>query len=211
MELPKKELFTGNSVCLHRTIQVFFGLLAQICHTFKAQPNLVESREARKKHAEHVHKDDASCLAAFEAFAGRTLEDGGAAIAVLTPYRRRLFARWAAERGIPAKHLRLVDAESLLAIIAPNNQPEPMVAREAIGMFVRTARQIGNGEVVAVGDMASLLWREGRFDNTLRLERIWERILADEHIALLCLYDCDAKDFAPDAMARIEEIHAVGR
>lgn len=72
------------------------------------------------------------------------------------------------------------------------------------------ARAAGCERIRAFGEMVDILHRGGRLSAVLRLEELWNELLAAERIALLCAYALDPFDRAEPTrtVPRIVDVHS---
>lgn len=161
--------------------------------------------------AEHLvftYQDPASLGSQVGAWLSPTLRRGGGALLACTPGHATLARAQLRQEGIDVEACeregRLVvgDADDLLARFMvsgmPNGRAFKRVARGLLG-GIRAAS--APGPIRVWGELVDVLARRGQLDAADRLERLWNEILAEDHVELLCSYDLDALD--PGAHARV--------
>jgi len=57
-----------------------------------------------------------------------------------------------------------------------------------IGALVDGARAGTDRRVRGFGEMVALLWRGGRHEDTVKLERLWNRLCREQRVAVMCAY-----------------------
>jgi len=115
-------------------------------------------------------------------FLGDGLAEGRQAVVIATPPHRRAFADELAARGIDADdRLLLLDAEETLALFMEDGRPDAHRFKAAIGGILEP-------EARAYGEMVDLLSRAGNVDAAIRLEELWNDVVDERKIALLCAY-----------------------
>jgi hypothetical protein len=88
------------------------------------------------------------------------------------------------------------DADETLTRFMVDGMPDRAAMRAAVMSAIDTARGAGYKAVRAFGEMVDILNRRGNLAGAIRLEELWNEVLADERIALLCAYAVDAFDRA---------------
>ena len=129
------------------------------------------------------------------------LETGAAAIMIATPehveqvldlWRSQGFdPAWARERG----QMIILDAAGTLASLCRDGSPAADLFAATIEPLIVKARRFGH--VVAFGEMVGLLWAEGKHEEAVHLETLWNMLLARHPFALYCAYrmaDCAIAD-----------------
>ena len=162
-------------------------------------------------HSEHIvtfFDSDASRAAAVAAFVleARSRNEPVAVLATGTHWEAIVGA--AGDRanvfscGLADGTIAFRDAEVLLYEISRAGVPDRALFQAAIAELQRSLPQ---GRMHVYGELVDLLAARGEFDAALRLEQLWNEVLARQPIALLCGYD--ATVFAPDrATARLGSV-----
>jgi len=164
-------------------------------------------------HCLQLYDSDAALLDALEGFIATGIRQGDAIVVIATPShrteldRRLAYAGFdpaaAAERG---QYLPL-DAAELLAQFTDDGVPDEARFRRVIGdLLVRARRHYPS--VRAFGEMVGLLWADGHYASTARLEEMWSRVCHDNDLALFCAYPKAGFDAAPAFAAQIEAAHS---
>ncbi len=99
--------------------------------------------------------------------------------------------------------LVVLDSERTLGELFPDGKFSPRRFDAIVGGAMREAvsRSRSHG-VSAYGDMVDVLWRRGRLNDAVELERYWNDLQAQLPFDLYCAYDVDLfGDFDPDAVA----------
>lgn len=134
-------------------------------------------------HAVVVFDHPEKRVAATLDFIRPVVEGGGSAVVIARGDLRQ--AVHEAFPGSQGKRVFAVDAEATLALFDKNGLDEVMF-RKVIGAMMDAARDAGNGDVVAMGEMVALLAERGRMSAALTLEQFWDNIL--DGVPLLCSY-----------------------
>jgi signal transduction histidine kinase len=115
-------------------------------------------------------------------FLGGGLAEGRQAVVIATPSHRRAFADELTARGVDVDdRLLLLDAEETLALFMEDGQPDAHRFKAAVGGILEP-------EARAYGEMVDLLSRAGNVDAAIRLEELWNDVVDERKIALLCAY-----------------------
>ena len=97
-----------------------------------------------------------------------------------------------------------------LARCMAGSQPDWALFENIIGAAIGRAwpRQ-GDTGLRAYGEMVGLLWKAGQFAAAIRLEQLWNRLLAQSSFSLYCSYEIDifSKDFHPRSIDAILRAH----
>ena len=91
------------------------------------------------------------------------------------------------------------DPRPELATLMVNGQLHSERCREsAAAMIEHAAREAGGRRVAVCGDVAPNLWKEGRSDAAIQMERIWDAAVREMGTDLLCGYLMDDARLAED-------------
>ncbi|APR84871.1 Sensor histidine kinase [Minicystis rosea] len=126
-----------------------------------------------------------------------------------TAVRRHLDAA-GAQLDVATREGRVVilDAEQTLSWLLVNGTPSPRAFHNIVSAtFNMIADRFDRAPVRAYGEMVDLLWAEGRLDDALVLERLWNGFLADRPVPLLCAYRMQSRP-SDAALAAICAAHA---
>jgi KaiC/GvpD/RAD55 family RecA-like ATPase len=137
---------------------------------------------------------------------------GEAGLIIATPAHRDLFTHRLQETGIDVAkavdrtQLILEDAECCLRQVMPNGRPDRQAFLSFVSGILGRARAAGFDGARIFGEMVNLLW-DRDLEATIELEALWNAVLADEHVSLLCAYRSD--NFAPDTHRGL--LHQISR
>lgn len=107
------------------------------------------------------------------------------------------------EEALEAGRLVVLEATAALAALRSDGVVSEQRFRELVEPAWRRVSADGTRRVRAVGELVDILWQEGSREESIRLERIWERFLAPRDIRLLCAYCIRVLD---DASPMVEEV-----
>lgn len=148
-------------------------------------------------HSVHFYEDDGLFLNSLSEFVGAALGAGGACVVIATHAHRAGLAERLKTHGIDVSYLiamnRLIsrDASEVLARFLVDGRPDEERFQAAIEPELQRARNALRGRstsVVAFGEMVSILWREGRHEAAIELERLWEQLAHRHAFSLRCAY-----------------------
>lgn len=150
-------------------------------------------------HLIQAYTDDAFLTRVVADWVGTALARGDGAVIIATAAHAGMFTARLETGGVDvaaavaAGQLLLLDAERTLARFMIEGHPG---RREFLGV-VATAldhvRAAGHRTVRLYGEMVDLLW-DKQLAATLELEQLWNEVLADERLSLLCAYRIDELD-----------------
>lgn len=145
------------------------------------------------EHLLEVYKDEEAFLERLSVFIGEGIGEGEGIVVIATPeHHARVDARLRAN-GYDAEHARAsgfylsLDAAGTLARFMVDGRPDEARFEQVIGEALDLAGRDGRA-VRAFGEMVALLWGEGQLQATLRLEQLWNDLIARRKLLLLCAY-----------------------
>ena len=143
-----------------------------------------------------MYRDERVLLDAVTLFAAQGLGRNEGVILVATAsHLRALDARLEAA-DVPVYGLRTlgqlvtVPADELLATFMRDGFPHAALFEAAMMAMIHKLRSAGYAHVRVFGEMVALIWKDNLAAAT-RLEELWNGIVHDEQIALLCGYSQD--------------------
>ena len=151
------------------------------------------------QHVAQLYTDIGFLARAVARFAATGLRNGEAVIAVATLRHWRAIRRRLERDGFDLDALQdreqliVLDAEHTLAGFMTDGMPDRTRFRTEIASVIDRARTAGFGKVRAFGEMVDLL-RRTNVAATLALEELWNDVLIERGVALLCGYSLDPFD-----------------
>jgi DcmR-like sensory protein len=165
-------------------------------------------------HLIQAYTDDAFLSRVVTEYVGSGPSRREAAVIIASPAHVRLFTDGLITRGVDvpaavaAGQLLFLDAARTLARFMVEGRPDRTAFLNVIAAALRHVRSAGHGVVRLYGEMVDLLWQD-RLDATLQLEALWNEILVDERVSLLCAYRIDALDrHAQGVLRQITHCHS---
>lgn len=150
-------------------------------------------------HLIQLYTDDAFLMRAAVEYLGAGLRAGEAAFVIATPAHAGGFKRHLTDIGVDvAAALRrdqfiVADTDTCLAQFMVDGMPDRETFRTLISsVFDRIARA-GYATARLYGEMVDLLW-DHNLPATVRLEELWNEVLRERRVSLLCAYRMDTFD-----------------
>ena len=89
-----------------------------------------------------------------------------------------------------------------------DGRPDRDAFREVLGAALDPVRAAGHRTIRLYGEMVDLLWQR-QLEAALQLEELWNELLVDERLSLLCVYRIDPLDRqAHGLLRRVTHCHA---
>jgi hypothetical protein len=153
-------------------------------------------------HLVQLYTNPQSLITTVARFVERGLADGEGIVAITTRSHWTDIAAELASRGIdvPAvqasQALMVFDATDTLRRLLVDGMPDRDAMQAVVRPAIETVRRAGHARVRAFGEMVDILNRRGDLAAAIKLEELWNELLAAERIALLCAYAVDPFDRA---------------
>ena len=150
-------------------------------------------------HLVQLYNDDAFLTRSVSLFIGLGLAGGEGAVIIATPEHRELFKKSLTGAGIEVGALIereqcvFVDAETCLAHFMADGMPDRDKFVNLVMPLLARVRVAGYGKIRLYGEMVNLLW-DHNLPGTVALEELWNQVLADTRLSLLCAYRIDNFD-----------------
>jgi len=148
-------------------------------------------------HVVQLYTGDEFLIETVSRFIGRRLATGETAIVVATKAHQQGIDSQLKAWGLDTKkalaqgrYLRL-DAGETLAKLLVNGVVSEARFNEVLGGILARLRQgrgQGEGRLAIFGEMVALLWAEGKPDEAVRLEQLWNKAAQSHAFSLLCAY-----------------------
>jgi hypothetical protein len=155
----------------------------------------------------HDATDDAVLLANIGRYLAEGLVRGEVALVIATEGHRAgvpaavAKAGFAPEAALCDGQLVLLDAHETLDRLMVDGQPNPQRFTEVVGSLMRDlGARTGSRGIRAYGEMVGVLWSAERYAAAIRLEELWNALLAEGGFKLFCAYPIDVfgEGFRPD-------------
>jgi signal transduction histidine kinase len=152
---------------------------------------------AHSAHVVQFYGEDGFLLDELSRFIGTALGAGNGAVVIATKEHRDGLARrlkaWGLDTTKATEQGRYIplDAAETLTKFMLDGSPDPTLFVELVGGIISRVRAASGGEqgqVVAFGEMVSLLWNAGKPDAAIRLEQLWNELAKTHIFSLRCAY-----------------------
>lgn len=158
-----------------------------------------------RDHLVQLYEHDGFLARVVTRFLAAGLRGGEAAVVIATPEHADRFGPGLSGMGLDVAALRaagqlvVLDAAATLAEIASGDTPDGAAFTRLLTETLARVRAAGFSGVRLFGEMVELL-RARRLDAALELEALWNDLLAEQEVSLLCAYRID--NFSRDAHRR---------
>ena len=150
-------------------------------------------------HLVQLYNDDAFLTRAVSLFIGLGLAEGEGAVVIATPEHVELFtssfrsARLDVAALVSRQQLIVFDAKTCLAQFMVDGMPDRDKFLNLVMPVFARVRAAGYATIRLYGEMVNLLW-DHNMPGTVALEELWNEVLADTRLSLLCAYSIDNFD-----------------
>jgi hypothetical protein len=162
-------------------------------------------------HFVQLYTDDRFLARAVSHFIGTGLAVGEAAVIIAIPAHLALFAAHLEDvpGALDRRQLVWLEAEPSLATFMVDGMPDRVAFRALAAGMVDRVRSAGYHKIRLYGEMVDLLWPHN-LEASVRLEEMWNEVLDDEQVSLLCAYRIDNFDrYAHrSVLLRVSETHS---
>ena len=178
---------------------------------FDAIPQFEQSLGREKSgHAVQLYSDDAFLLEILTGFIGGALSAGDGALIVATRAHAHSLEQSLRQRGLDTGmairqgRYIVLDARELLPRFMVNDSVDEGRFTEVIRTALTQIRDAGpqaNRRIAVFGELVALLWAEGKMQEAIRVEKLWNKLAEEHRFFLLCAYPVtgfsDEKDIQP--------------
>lgn len=166
---------------------------------------------ADREHVAFMYERSAELRPAIGSWLAPILQRGGGALLICRTEHAALAREELATLGVRVEtceiegRLVILDAERTLASFMKDGMPVGALFKRTARGILRQMRQVtAPGPIRAWGEMVDILTHEGDLDAAHRLEQLWNEIVAESDVHLLCTYSLDALDPATHAKALLD-------
>jgi hypothetical protein len=165
-----------------------------------------------KRHDVQFYDDDQQLATSIGRYLAEGIRFAQPAIVIATPQHRRAFAAVMRTLGVDVEGLHdsqlvWLDARETLSAFMQGHRPDAELFEATVGNVFE--KLIGTRHYVTVrayGEMVDVLWRDGKQDAAIELEKLWNDLASKYSFSLLCAYDKHCVADTAD-MARIAHVH----
>ena len=178
---------------------------------FDATPQFEQSLGREKSgHVVQLYSDDAFLLEILTGFIGGALSAGDGVLVVATRAHADSLEQRLRQRGLDTGmairqgRYIVLDARELLPRFMVNDLVDERRFTEVIRSALTQIRDAGpqaNRRIAVFGELVALLWAEGKMQEAIRVEKLWNKLAEEHRFFLLCAYPVtgfsDEKDIQP--------------
>jgi len=160
--------------------------------------------------------DDGALLANIGRYLAEGLVRGEGAVVIATEAHRSTVpaavakAGFAPEAALRDGRLVMLDAHETLDRFMIDGEPDPQQFGDVVGSLIRElSARTGRRGIRAYGEMVGVLWTAERYAAAIRLEELWNALLAEGGFELFCAYPIDifGEGFRPDEVDALLATH----
>lgn len=162
-------------------------------------------------HCVQFYEDSESFVNTLEGFVAGGIRSGDAIVVIATPAHRRALEQRLRDNGfnlaaaIANDQYIALDAAETLALLMVDGWPDDALFAATVSGILQRARSNAR-KVRAFGEMVALLWEQGHYGATVRLEHLWNELCKKEALALFCAYP--KAGFPQDAADSVSQLCA---
>lgn len=147
-------------------------------------------------HLVQFYTDDRFLERAVGRFITAGFAEGAAAVIIATPGHIALFKERLpdAPAALARGQLVILDADDFLKTFMIDGVPDRQTFVQTVTSVLERVRAVGFGKIRLYGEMVNLLWERDALEAAVRLEELWNELLAVERLPLLCAYRIDNFD-----------------
>lgn len=193
---------------------------ARVLRDFESMPLLAHVPNHQKTgHAVQLYTDDKFLIDILVRFVGGALAAGDVAVLIATHAHRAQLEERLREHGldttkaaIQGRYLALAAHETLAKFMIDGQLDEARF-KETIGGVLKQAMEVVGGKdcrVAAFGELVALLWAQGKREEAIRVEQLWNELAKKHSFSLLCAYPANGfgRDGGPQPFLRMCEEHS---
>jgi len=156
---------------------------------------LLETPEACD-HLVQLYTDDRFLARAVTHFVRAGFAAGQAAVIIATPAHTALFSECLPDvpDALARGQLVVLDADDCLKAFMVDGMPDRQAFVATVTALLERVRAAGYPRMRLYGEMVDLLWQRDALEAAVRLEELWNELLAAERLPLLCAYRIDNFD-----------------
>jgi len=152
---------------------------------------------AQAPHIVQLYDDDTFLVEVLSQFVGDILAANGAALVIATPAHRKQLDTKLSARGLDPVNAALqgrylmLDADETLGRFMGDGAVDETRFNDIIERILGKICCTANGEelpVAVFGEMVALLWAEGKMEEALHVEQLWNHLGKTHPFSLLCAY-----------------------
>jgi hypothetical protein len=172
------------------------------------------AKMSAREHFVQIYQDEDTFVNTLTSFVNRALQEGFTALVIATPAHRRKLEERLREIGHDLAALQAedqyisLDAEAMIGEFMVNGSADnERFFQMATDMVARATK---NGrKLKAFGEMVAIMWAQGFYGATVKLEYLWHQFCTENSFALYCAYpEIGFAEHGPAAIAHICAAHS---
>ncbi|HWF93224.1 MAG TPA: PAS domain S-box protein [Terriglobales bacterium] len=171
---------------------------AGVLRDFESSPMLAHvPRHQSAGHVVQIYTNDKFLTDILVRFVGGALAVGDAAVVIATHAHRAaleeqlsVYGLDTTKAGIQGRYIALSAPETLKKFMIDGRLDEARF-KETIGGVLKQAMDVAGGKdcrVAVFGELVALLWAQGKSEEAIRVEGLWNELAAQYSFSLLCAY-----------------------
>ncbi|MGH7323844.1 MAG: MEDS domain-containing protein [Candidatus Rokuibacteriota bacterium] len=151
-------------------------------------------------HIIQLYTEEDALIRTLVRFVGSGLEQGEATVVIAVPEHlaalmKRLGAKGSnVANAVDQGAFIAVDAECCLAKFMIDGMPDRAIFRSVMTAILDRIRDAGYRKIRLFGEMVTLLWEHNALGASVRLEELWNEVIVEYQVCLLCAYRIDTSD-----------------
>lgn len=162
---------------------------------------------APTQHVVQIFENENSLIDLLENYVVGGIRSGDAVILIATESHIQTISGKLRDAGFDPFQLKLkdqflpLDAHQMLDHFMVDGKPDPLLFRHAVSDLMARAGRY-NRQVRAYGEMVAILWQQGKKEQALQLEELWNEFCVNNEFALFCAYPQDVFNHDNDQSIR---------
>ena len=143
-------------------------------------------------HAVRFYESDETIGHVVAAFLGAGFIRDEPGVIIATPERRAIVRAQLREANFSiatlerSARLFMLDAAAVLSAIVVNGTPDPVRFSSVAGALIAEVSATSHAQPRVYDEMVDVLWKTRQRDGALRLEALWDRLVASHACSVLC-------------------------
>jgi DNA-binding NarL/FixJ family response regulator len=210
-----REAFNIGAVGYIPKLQTYHELIPAIERVLRRKEAVAQHSSSR--HEMILSSDDHGLLESLSQFVLDAMKSGRPALVIATPSLLDGILLTLSTEGLDvaaalgAKTLIAANVHEVLSSIIVDGSLDPVLAQKGAAAHLDELASVANGKrIAACGIVAPTLWAEGRKDEAVLLEALWDELLKEYEIDSLCAYSARSftGDYDNSRLKRISDRHS---
>jgi CheY-like chemotaxis protein len=192
LEVAREAFNIGAAGYIHK-LQTYNELIPAIERVLRRKQAVAQHPLSR--HEMILYSDDHGLLESLSEFVRDAMKSGRPALVIATPSLLDGILQTLTTEGfdvtaaLGAKTLIAVNVHEVLSSIIVDGSLDPILAQKGAAARLDELATVANGKrIAACGIVAPTLWAQGKKDEAVLLEALWDELLKEYEIDSLCAY-----------------------